>query len=60
MTEALQTTNSLPVKVEIGLIGRFDSVGNLSHEFSYRIGGDMDVLFSEFVLARLHPAQRSR
>jgi hypothetical protein len=56
---ALHTTSSLPANVQRCLIGRLDSVRNISHEFGYGIGDNMDVLFSEFVSARPHLARRS-
>jgi hypothetical protein len=49
---ALHTTSSLAAKAQSGLIGRLDSVRNLSHELGYGVGDDMDILLSEFVLAR--------
>jgi hypothetical protein len=49
---ALHTTSSLAAKAQSGLIERLDSVRNLSHELGYGVGDDMDILLSEFVLAR--------
>jgi hypothetical protein len=47
--QALKTTNTLPGNVQSGLITRLDRVRNISHEFGYGVGDDMDVLLSEFV-----------
>jgi hypothetical protein len=49
---ALHTTSSLAAKAQSGLIGRLDSVRNLSRKLGYGVGDDMDILLSEFVLAR--------
>jgi hypothetical protein len=47
--QALKTTNTLASNVRSGFITRLDRVRNISHEFGYGVGGDMDVLLSEFV-----------
>jgi hypothetical protein len=51
---ALRTTNTLPAKIQDGLIARLDRVRSMSHEFGYGVGDDMDVLLSEFVPSFQH------
>jgi hypothetical protein len=55
---ALETTTSLSANVQNGLIDRLDNVRNLSHEFGYGIGHNMDVRLSEFVSERPRLARR--
>ena len=49
--QAVKTTNTLEANVQRGLIARLDRVRNISHEFGYGVGDDMDVLLSEFAPA---------
>jgi hypothetical protein len=52
--QALRTTNLLAGSARSGLITRLDRVRNISHEFGYGVGDDMDVLLSEFVPSFQH------
>ena len=52
--QSLKITNTLAGKVRSGLLTRLDRVRNISHEFGYGVGEEMDVLLSEFVPAFQH------
>jgi len=52
--QSLKITNTLAGKVRSGLLTRLDRVRNISHEFGYGVGDEMDVLLSEFVPSVQH------
>jgi hypothetical protein len=47
--QSLKITNTLAGNARRGLLTRLDRVRNISHEFGYGVGDEMDVLLSEFV-----------
>jgi hypothetical protein len=47
--QSLKITNTLAGNARRGLLTRLDRVRNISHEFGYDVGEEMDVLLSEFV-----------
>ena len=47
--QSLKITNTLAGNARRGLFTRLDRVRNISHEFGYGVGDEMDVLLSEFV-----------
>ena len=49
--QSLKITNTLAGNARRGLLTRLDRVRNISNEFGYGVGDEMDVLFSEFVPA---------
>ena len=52
--QSVKITNTLAGKVRSGLLTRLDRVRNISHEFGYGVGDEMDVLLSEFVPSFQH------
>jgi len=52
--QSLKITNKLAGNARRGLLTRLDRVRNVSHEFGYGVGDEMDVLFSEFVPSFQH------
>jgi hypothetical protein len=60
--QALKNLGTLTIKVQGELIARLERVRDISREFGYGVGDDMDVLLSEFVPAsqRAVHATRSR
>ena len=52
--QSLKITNTLAGNARRGLLTRLDRVRNISHEFGYGVGDEMDVLLSEFVPAFQH------
>ena len=52
--QSLKITNTLAGNARRGLLTRLDRVRNISHEFGYGVGEEMDVLLSEFVPAFQH------
>jgi hypothetical protein len=52
--QSLKITNTLAGNARRGLLTRLDRVRNISHEFGYDVGEEMDVLLSEFVPAFQH------
>jgi hypothetical protein len=55
--QSLKITNTLAGNARRGLLTRLDGVRNISHEFGYDVGDEMDVLLSEFVPAFQHRGQ---
>ena len=47
--QSLKITNTLAGNAGRGLLTRLDRVRNISHEFGYGVGDEMDVLLSKFV-----------
>jgi hypothetical protein len=47
--QSLKITNTLAGNARRGLLTRLDRVRNISHEFGYGVGDEMDVLLSKFV-----------
>jgi len=47
--QSLKITNTLAGNARRGLLTRLDRVRNISREFGYGVGDEMDVLLSEFV-----------
>jgi hypothetical protein len=45
--QALQAIDALPEDRRPALIARLDAVRRISHNFGYRVGGDMDELLAE-------------
>jgi hypothetical protein len=52
--QSLKITNTLAGNAQRGLLTRLDRVRNISHEFGYGVGEEMDVLLSEFVPSFQH------
>jgi hypothetical protein len=52
--QSLKITNTLAGNVRRGLLTRLDRVRNISREFGYGVGDEMDVLLSEFVPSFQH------
>ena len=52
--QSLKITNTLAGNARRGLLTRLDRVRNISHEFGYGVGDEMDVLLSEFVPSFQH------
>ena len=52
--QSLKITNTLADDARRGLLARLDRVRNISHEFGYGVGDEMDALFSEFVPSFQH------
>lgn len=52
--QSLKITNTLAGYARRGLLTRLDRVRNISHEFGYGVGDEMDVLLSEFVPSFQH------
>ena len=52
--QSLKITNALAGNARRGLLTRLDHVRNISHEFGYGVGDEMDVLLSEFVPSFQH------
>jgi hypothetical protein len=52
--QSVKITNTLAGKVRSGLLTRLDRVRNISHEFGYGVGDEMDALLSEFVPSFQH------
>jgi len=52
--QSLKITNTLAGNARRGLLTRLDRVRNISREFGYDVGDEMDVLLSEFVPAFQH------
>ncbi len=52
--QSLKITNTLAGNARRGLLTRLDRVRNISREFGYGVGDEMDVLLSEFVPSFQH------
>ena len=52
--QSIKITNTLAGNARRGLLTRLDRVRNISHEFGFGVGDEMDVLFSEFAPAFQH------
>ena len=52
--QSLKITNTLAGGARTVLLTRLDRVRNISHEFGYGVGDEMDVLLSEFVPSFQH------
>jgi hypothetical protein len=46
--QALNVTKTLPDSIQAGLIARLDRVRNISHDFGYGVGEDMDSVFAKY------------
>lgn len=47
--QALKSTKTLPANGKVSLIARLDRVREISHDFGYGVGDDMDYLLAKYV-----------
>jgi hypothetical protein len=47
--QALKSANTLPANGKVSLIARLDRVREISHDFGYGVGDDMDYLLAKYV-----------